>query len=437
MHKIKYIHELLYGFIFLLLHLTYTCELRSQEIYLPQIEKILYEEENIDSAQNLCEAFIENDKIREYEKRKVKVLLNLINNYSDNNRKPLKLYFQAKKIHRLWKVKCEKERQDVHELVKKEGDLYRNILSKFPDCALASFIWFVLAEHCREQLHRDERFIYMHSTDAAFEARDAWEMAAKCSEKDVFPERGRTYSIGLPIAPLAQLHLAWCYDPHFYSADYFDPREEKAIEEYQILIDKYPDTTDKNGLKLILNGYVSILKIYKNLGDSAKVKKVSNILLNKFPNEKYEIYSSFYGEIHPEAYICLAEFESSKEESIKLFEKVLKKFPKVHTGQSHTCNIASYSVIALDKIITRMNNPKNQIEKLKEIVDSNFDDPIRAKAQFKIGNIYERKVKNYKQAKIEYQKILTNFSNIRHNGPGPSLSDEVKYRIKIIESKIE
>ncbi len=409
---------------------------KAQKGQFDEISRLICEEANCDSALKVCYSIIENKAVIDYWRRQAEGIANLVQNYSDYEAKPLQLYFEARKIHKIWKEDLEKVNEDVHRLVKMEGDFYRKLLTRYPECKLAPFVRCLLAQHCTRQINIAGRLRYMNARAAAKEAEGMWRAAASSSEAAVFPIGDWDYEMGSRIAPIAQLHLAWCYDPYFYKEYHLTPDAERALEEYQGLVNRHPNAVDKNGRKLILNAYVSMLIVCKNMGDTIRVREICDTLVNGFPNQEYEIYGGVFGEIHPQAYLMLAECDRSEDKSMELYEKIIREFPEAWAGKSCSGAIALYSVGALSRLIDMFDDPLLRIGKCQEVVDANPHKPIGGYAQWTIAQIYERDMNDLERALVEYRKVIANFGDVSLNGEPFTIGENARHRMKNIEAKL-
>lgn len=395
-----------------------------------EIDYQIYEVKNYKISLQMCEEVLELGKIDTYYEGKAKNYINLIENYSDYDQKPLELFFKARRIRR--KMLTEKDRRQ--EYWEELGNLYKELLNKYPHCKLAGFIQYLIAERNKSYSFRDEeerqtaiqgyREVVNRYPDAEFPIED-------------YPQ----YFRGLKIAPIAHIKIASLYEEFSHN---IEPDLEQAIREYKDIIDKYPNELNRDGSKLILSAYVSMINIYSGLNikearvDSIKAKEHSKILINDFPNQSFLVSGpirKYFGEIHPEAYMRLARFEVDKEKAIELYKKVLIDYPKSWTGAPYTCGISLYAFAALREIIELLDDSQLSIKECQGIINSNADKGVRALAQFLLGGIYED-MKNYDQARIEFQKVIDNYSDVDPTGGTCTLSDDAKNAIMYLQKKM-
>ncbi len=404
------------------------------------IDSLIYKEKDYDEALRLSKDFLKiyDDDFNRAYAHMVKSIINLIENYSDYDRKPLALFFKYHKnfFNRL------RARGTSAELFKEEGDKLREILEKYPDCKLAGFAQYMLAIHYESQINSTLRYLE-NGKVARGKAIESYREVFQKYPTDEMPIQDYScrFKIGLKIAPIALLKIG-----DLYYFDYRVKKEEKdpvkAIETYESVINNYPEVVDFRGNKVAINAYVSILNIYrinKNSStflDTVKAKEICNILINKFPNQGYNYKGGHIGETHPEAYMFLADFETDKEKAIKIYEKIMTEFPNNWTGRGGSGAVGKYGVSALGSIKYLFEDPELAINYYRKILDSNLDRNIRGSAQSIIAAIYEEDIKDYNQALVEYQKVLENFADINNGGEDYSLGDGAESRIRVIQEKL-
>lgn len=425
--------------VFIILCLIISASLKAQkrkqlQEKMSKIDQLIYEENDYNAALQICKEVMTTERIDIYYKQKVESIVNLIENYSDYDQKPLKLYFKAREIQSI----LFKGQNLTKESWEEQGNLYRELLERYPICKLAGFVQYLLARYYKKQIGNKPR--YLDKEIAREKVIKTYRDVINKYPIAVFPIHGypEYFKLGLRIAPIAQINIAWLYE----SGDHVKPDIEKALKEYQIIIDKYPDAVDDEGMMLALSAYVSILDIYSGMrnkeefADTSKVKEICRILINNFQNQKYETRGYSFGEIHPEAYMRLAKFEPDKEKAIKLYKDIIEEFPKSWKGKSGSGAIGMYSVKSLNEIINLLDDPLLAIKECHEILNSKLDKLIRGYAQYRIAEIYERDIKDYDRALIEYQNVLDNFSDVNIGGETWTLSDGAESAIRVIQNKL-
>lgn len=400
-----------------------------------KIDRLIYEKNDYDSALQICKEVTAIDPIDKYYVQKVASIANLIEYYSDYDEKPLELYFEARKILDMW---CKGENHTKESWVA-QGNLYRELLNKYPACKLGGFVQYLLATHYKNQIGNS--LSYLDKKIARQKAIEAYSEAVNKYPQAVFPICGypQYFKLGLRIAPVAQINVAWLY---MYESSDLKPDIEEALRTYQVLIDEYPDAIDQNGRKLSLSAYVSLLNIYSGLGghvefvDTAQAKRICNILINNFPNQQYEIEGWYFGEIHPEAYTRLAKLELDREKAIELYEKLITHFPESWRGKSGSGATGLYAVESLDEILKLLGNAQLAIRECHKILSSKLDKAICGYAQFRIATIYEIELKDYDQALFEYQKVIDDYGDVHLDGESWTLGEGVEDAISRLQDKM-
>lgn len=395
------------------------------------IDSLIYKNNDYQTALLVCQEVMAMKNIGKYYKEKVTSIINLIENYSDCDQKPLALYFKARNIIEMW---C-KGKRHTKESEAEQGSLYQELLNKYSECKLAGFVQYLLANHYEKQIGNTNR--YLDNETARQKAIEEYNKVINQYPLAIFPICGypQYFKLGLKIAPLAQINIAWLYKSSYY----VKPDIGKALATYQIIINQYLDAVDKKGYRLILSAYVSMLNIYcddEGFVDTTKAKEICHLLINHFPNQKYEIEGWHFGEIHPEAYWRLAKLEPFKEKAIKLYKKIMTDFPRSWTGQSGSGAISLYSVNSLSEIIKLLGNPQLVITECRNIINSRLDKSIQGYAQFMIAKTYEQDLRNYERALIEYQIILDNYNDVCLDGEPWTLGDGAKDAMKAIQEKL-
>ncbi|NUO82976.1 tetratricopeptide repeat protein [candidate division KSB1 bacterium] len=296
-----------------------------------EVERLLYEKSNLDSALYLCRKIIGTNNIPDDYRRELENNIKLIENYSDYDRKPLKLYLQAR--HLLLLILSGNRSS---ELPSKQGDSYRELLSRYPRCKLAAFVHYQLAWHymrqiggaiARENALAAYREIIENYPTAVFEI---WDLP-------------KDYLLGSSIAPLAQLKIAWLQQ---------SSHRDTALQAFQTVIDKYPEALDQQKRKLALSAYVSMLMLCSGdedsneIADARKAEEICRILLDKYPNQEYEIEGWYFGEIHPEALMRLAKISTDREKAIGFYKRIIKDYPNSQEGKSGSDAVGFYSTLA-------------------------------------------------------------------------------------------
>ncbi len=354
--------------------------------------------------------------------------INLIENYSDCDRKPLELFFKSR----------EKPSGNRFKYI---GDIYREILEKYPECKLAGFIQYMLARNYASQINSTIRYLESSETAREKAIESYREVTRKYPTAEIpISEYDERFKIGLRIAPLAQLNIGDLYN----SGNWVTPKKKEAIRAYELVINNYPEDVDYNGRKVAMNAYVSILNVYTDRNnksddkvvDTVKAKEICDTLINKFPNQGYEVEGYYFGETHPEAYMVLAGFETDKEKAIGIYEKIMSEYPDSWEGKSATCGVSLYAIEALFKIRYLLEDTQLIINYYRKILDSNLDRKIRGTAQFEIAVIYEADIKDYDQALVEYQKVLEDYGDVTTGAAVGTLGNEAESRISMIREKL-
>jgi tetratricopeptide (TPR) repeat protein len=385
----------------------------SIEEKIKDVDRLVYEKGDFDTALKICKEILQ-DSLGKHVENEIENTVNLIENYSDYDQKPLQLFFKASKHLNPWGIP------------KKEASIiFQEILNEFPDCKLAPFLEFLLARN-KGDIEGYKRIV------------DKFPNA-------VFPissKRSSSYKRGLHIAPNAQVKIALHY------AHSKEPNYNQALKEFQILIDKYPDAIDFEGDRIIIEAYFGMLNIYKVFKDEKRVKGICNIFLNEFPNEGFTAeYIDHFGETHPEAYLTLATIESNKKKKIKLYEKVVLNYSESTYGRPGTCGVGAYWDNALNAMIHVIKEPKLIIKKFRKLQNSKLDNLHKGLVQLKIARIYEKDLEDYNRALVEYKIIAKSYNNvfieywydntIKWYGFEPlNLSDLAKEEIKRIKSSL-
>ena len=401
------------------------------------IDSLIYKEKDYDEALRLSKDFLKiyDDDFNRAYAYIVKSIINLIENYSDYDRKPLELFFKYHKnsFNRL------RGRGTSAELFKEEGDRLREILEKYPDCKLAGFAQYMLAIHYESQINSTLRYLENGEVAAEKAIESYSEVIRKYPTAEIpIHEYSRRFKIGLKIAPIALLKIGDIYKPYYNTLPGVKD-SAKAIEAYQAVIDNYPEDVDHKDRKVAMNAYVSILDMYRKnniILDTVKAKEICNILINKFPNQGYEFGGGTFGETHPTAYIVLADCETDKEKALKIYEKIMTEYPNNWTGRSGSGAVLRYGDIALGRIKYLFKDPESTINYYRKILNSALDINIRGSAQYSIASIYEEDIKDYNQALVEYQKVLENFADVNPGGEYYPLGEGAKSRISVIQEKL-
>jgi len=402
------------------------------------IDSLIYEEKDYDEALRFSKDFLTIQDIDRVYVYKAKNIINLIENYSDYDRKPLELFFKYMENY-FKRLKC---LGNSAELCKENGNIFRETLEKYPDCKLAGFVQYMLAIHYASQINSTDRYLENDEVAAKKAIESYREVIRKypTAEMPIY-EDWRRFKIGLKIAPLAQLKIGDIYKPYYH--ELLSVKDSvKAIEAYQAVIDNYPEDVDHKGRKVAMDAYVSILNMYRKnkssniILDTVKAKEICNNLINKFPNQGYEVEGGYFGETHPEAYMVLADCKTDKEKALKIYEKIMTEYPNNWTGRSSSGAIVRYGIIALGRIKYLFEDPELTINYYRKILTSNLDINIRGSAQYFIASIYEEDIKDYNQALVEYQKVLQNFADVNPGGEYYPLGEGAKSKISVIKEKL-
>ncbi len=300
-----------------------------------EVERLLYEESNLDSALYLCRKIAGVKNIPDDYRQELENNIKLIENYSDYDRKPLKLYLQAR--HLLLLILSGHR---SNELPAQQGDSYRELLSQYPRCKLAAFVQYQLAWHyvrqigggaARQKALAAYREIIENYPAAVFEIWD----------------HPNDYLLGSNMAPLAQLKIAWLQQ---------SSNRDTALQVFQAVIDKYPEALDRQKRKLALSAYVSMLMLCtgdddsNEIVDARKAEEICHILLDKYPNQEYEIEDWYFGEIHPEALMRLAKIATDREKAIGFYKRIIKDYPNSQAGKSGSDAVSFYSTLAQGRL---------------------------------------------------------------------------------------
>lgn len=293
-----------------------------------KLDSFTYEKVNLDSALKICKEFLDIESLPDHFRKKAEKLSSFIEDYSDHGRQPLVLYFQAQKY-----ILEKSKKGDSRERLLRLGNSLLDLLRQYPSCKLAGFVQYQLASHYKDQIGNG--LSYLSTEEAHKRAIREFERILTSYPEATFEFWDYPYDfrIGVKIAPIAQIKIAWLYQ----SARILD----KAVQSYQTLTKNYPEAADKDGRPLALSAYVSMLNIYsgemsEQFVDTLKAKEICHTLINSFKNQKYEIEEWYYGEIHPEAYMRLAELESDPNEAIRIYTKIIEEFPGSRAGKSNS-----------------------------------------------------------------------------------------------------
>ncbi len=364
-----------------------------------------------------------NKLVSEYEPNDITTIIEedrieLMKNYSDFEGEPLAMFLKSEYV----------QHNDLFEIKQK---IYETIISKYPECKLAPYLKFKLANSYRNMIKNN-----IKSTEAEHQRNTAVNLYNDIVQKHpdaVFPNSKTK------ICPIAQMRIADLFN--LEGRPISNPL--KAITEYNKVINTYPDIIDEKGFKLKINAYMEVLDIYTNRwGDVytkeykniEKAKQIIEILLN-IPNEKYLVQEWWFGSTHPECYIRLAEIENESgniENSIIFYKKVLKEFPNVWTGKYGSDDTTSYLLVALSEILQTKDNNQDKINVCKEIISGDFDKIVKGIAQFVIAEVYE-KLGQKDNAIDEYQKVIEKYYEISMYGD-ESLGEAAKNRIAALRN---
>jgi len=392
-----------------------------------KIDSLIYKDKDYDKALRLSKELISVPDIGRYYVDNAENIINLIENYSDYDRKPLELFF--------------KYRINSKERSKENENIFREILEKYPDCKLAGFTQYLLAKHYESLIGSGGSYLENPEVAGEKAIESYGEVVRKYPAAEMpITDLWHRSKIGTKIAPLAQLRIGDLYNSDYHYCVY--PMQEEAIKAYKLVINNYPEDVDRYGNKVAVDAYVSILNMYredifgKTILDTLKAREICNILINKFPNQGYLVEGLYFGEIHPEAYMVLADCEVDKEKALEIYEKIVAEFPNSWRGQVNSGAVSLYSISALGRIGYLFKDPQAKINCYRKFLDSSFDRKVRGRAQFEIAFTYEMKVKDYNQALIEYQKVLENFSDVSTGGEAYTLGEDAKDSIRRIQEKL-
>jgi tetratricopeptide (TPR) repeat protein len=401
------------------------------------VDSLIYTERDYDSGLRICKEVADMPDVAKAYTRKAAALIDLIENYSDYDREPLRLFFDASRAGGVWfggrTVHTREERL-------RREDLYRELLSSFPDSRIAGYVQYLLGAHYVEQIGTNDRLRYLDREEARQKAIDSFRRVQEQYPHAVFPAPEYRCQAGAhaPIAPFAQRTIAWLYEEvrTRYSGTH---RLADAIREYRVLIERFPEVEDREGHNLAVSAWVSILKIYmgwrRPSGHAAKAAEVCRILLDEYENQRYEVPGWLFGYTHPEAYLQLASLAADKDSAVALCRKVIRDYPGNWSGKSHSCGAGPYAGTALSKIISLVNDPHRAIEECRHIVASMPDTTARGIAQYRLARIYEQDLGDYERALAEYQTVLEDYGEV-YTGGERTLGDGATSAIAAIREKL-
>lgn len=398
------------------------------------IRRLVHDEKDYDRALRECKRLMAIERDDDYSGVVEESYANLIENYSDCNRKPLELYFSALEtedaLYRSMTYRV--------ETWQRQGALYRQLLDRYPQCRLAGFAAFCLARHYEDQIGDVDR--YLDNLEARDKAVESYRAVIQRYPTDVFPSSLHLdgAKIGLRMAPVAQMNVAWLYEP----ASYVKPDVGEALQAYSDLIVKFPRAVDNAGRSMAVNAYVSMLHIYSGLwncdefADSSRARDICRILIDEFPSQQYFVHREYYGESHPEAYMHLARLENDRQEAIRLYRKVIADFQTSRTGKWGSGAAGMYAPGALWRILQLHDDPQVAIRECLRVRDSDVDRRIRGTAQYYIALTYEERIVDLERAILEYQKTIDEYGDVITGGENYSLADDAELRIQAIQGRL-
>lgn len=331
-----------------------------------------------------------------------------LKSYDDMGGAPLKAFLEAQKpevISGSKEARCKK---------------YRDLLAKYPDCKLAPYVRYLLAE-----------------SSEGNESIGNYSTICEKYPAAVFPVSDGKGKQGEKIAPLAALGLAWQYGKT-------DPA--RALTQLELTAGKYPKTRDAEEYSIAGSARIGMLNIYAGWKPKAeklfprdiiKAKILIEFLTSKDTSKKYEVEGSYFGETQPEAYLRLAQLErnaGNKQKAIKLFRIVIEKFPAVLCGVSHSAG-SPYGLNAFMEILATMAEETLAMKECVRVEGSTTTKQIKGYAQLKIAEFYEKK-KDFKRAKTQYEKAKEKYPDVKMPGEEENTIGD-KAQAKIIQMREE
>jgi len=380
------------------------------------IDRLIYEESDYDGALDAIQkvykdSLIEktfglNNDPRGY-RQKFANYLNLLENYRDFDGIPLKLYFKADKLSQ---IRWRERHTAVDESI---GDLYGRIVKDFPQSRITGYAYMLWLRQQRDfQRHHG----IPEGRDKTFHDRISQCYDEIVSEywNELFPVTDNQYLMVQIIGPFAIFAQAEWW--HYTYAE-FD--RNQAIERYEMLVDLDPAIVFADSVSLAAKACYQLLEIYdywpgdkrfQKYRNNARGREICYKLLNDLPNFSVKIHEGEGGSVQtqPEALLHLAELEESREAKISALRRLIYQYP---ISQAYLEDPSFYCWRAYQKLKEINSGPHDTITELKLIVASNLPDYTRAAAQFMIGDIVGRDLKDQQQASVEYQFLIDEFKD--------------------------
>ena len=134
------------------------------------------------------------------------------------------------------------------------------------------------------------------------------------------------------------------------------------------------------------------------------------MLITKYKNQKFDT-GGWFGELHPQALMYLAELETDRFKAIGIYQEVISRFPRSWTGRSHTCDVSLYLSWAMDNMLALAKDDRHKQKLLWEIANSDIDSFAKGMALLELGKFHRGKghlkkaVKIYKLAAKRYKNV--------------------------------
>lgn len=411
---------------------------------LEKLYRLVHESKDYDGALTWAKQILKSPNIPSREKWEVSTIVELISNYSDFKRKPLELYFNAsfnyavrndpRKLSQeghinYWTYWQERRERNLVELV-----------HHYPTCKLAGFALFLLAQNYRDQM---QSAVPQRDVDVAEElAVDAYTQIIEKYPEAMFPisDYFGGFKKGRKIAPMALYSLAKMY------MSGVDPKPEKAVITLRDILKRYPRAKNGRGTNYAILAYLKLLNIYNGhmsyshqnfdkYEDIGKARRICNLLLTKYKNQKYDTGESF-GEIHPDVLLALGELEKDVEKALKFYMKIFTEYPGSLGGVDDSHNIYTYSSFALDRIVEKAWDYTYSVEILSKIEKSKVSRLAKGLALMKIGLVHERNG-NFGNALIAYRRALKRYGKVLISEYEGTIGENAESRIAGLQIKVE
>lgn len=343
-------------------------------------------------------------------KHRLSNIINLIKYYSDYDNKPLELYFKAEQLT-VYKNKC-----GADSLRKKANlqieSIYKQILDEYPDCNLAGFVAYLLANQFEHQYATRNISApiedYLANIDKQEKALAYYGRIttnyknSKAPIHSIFGLYSDNFKINITLAPLAHMKMANLY--------LSEGKYDLAEKEYMRVITNYPMACDAEGNKLILSSHIYLMQLYSDAKsrNTRKLREVCHDLINNYKNQRFEIMGRS-GEIHPEAYLYLANTEENINNTLERYLYIINNYKKSHFGKPHSCDIGAYALCAIRDAVDTLR--KEDINSIKNVLNKSQSKTKSIIAQLAIAKYYhyhgqhELSLKKYGNLKSKYGSL--------------------------------